>query len=652
MEKPKKNKRLPARSAASDSFERDEPPANWDGEVEKGLSAIYETEEGEETPDMTRIDRQGRSWGAMIFVTFCAFILFLLAAVWIGFAVFKPFRGFQGQGLQLTIDGPQNVSLGQESTYFINYQNAANEPLAAAEFRVNFPTDFHVTSLDPEPASEVMSWRLGTISTGGRGTVTVRGVFSGALGTKTAIQVVGSYRPASFNSDFETLTTKELAYTESVLSGSLDVPAKALPGDKLVLNYQLANLGVLPQKNLEARVTLPEGFVPDSTSSTNVRFEERLLHVTLPELAGGASTTVAVSGSFVSGFSGDASIKAETGQVDSTGNFSATQHAEATIAVLAGDLSLTLVANGSQEDRAVDYSEVLRFALGYENLSPEELKNVSIRVTFEPTDAATSTATSTKKNPSFPIIVDWSKLDAASSGTHSGNTLTWDKNASGVFEHLLPQGEGTLEFAVPVMGTSASATVPTMFQAVAEATMTLGNTKVVRTIRTRPLVFRLKSDVKPTNDIRYFSEEGAPVGSGPLPPVVGQGTTYRVHWEVAKTVHALKDVKLTAVLPKNVEWVNNATTTAGDLGFDEASRTLTWKLNRMPLEVGEAHADFDLKLTPLDLDVGRFAPVLGEVSFEATDMQINDLILKLLPALTTDLQNDEGAKSKGVVRKS
>ena len=58
-----------------------------------------------------------------------------------------------------------------------------------------------------------------------------------------------------------------------------------------------------------------------------------------------------------------------------------------------------------------------------------------------------------------------------------------------------------------------------------------------------------------------------------------------------------------------------------------------------------------MQLTPGLNDEGRFADLLGESHLQAQDPVVNELIMKTKPALTSDLQEDEAASGKGVVRK-
>ncbi len=350
-------------------------------EIESSLTAIYQ-DEGGKIPDLTKFDPKKSRWWLYALLAGMAFVIVLVGAAWAGFSFFKPFRGFTGQGLEIQIEGPENVSLGQETTYFINYRNRTSEPIASAQLRVSFPSDFIVEKTEPIPTGDGLSWKLGALPVEGRGTITVKGVFTGALGTITAVQVVGSYRPGSFNSDFEALSTKVINYASSVLSGTLVVPSKTLPGDKIAFRYTVQNDGETPIEGLEARLTLPEGFQLESTS-TEGSLDGRVWRIPLQTLAEGASTTVQIFGRFASSISGEAHIIAETGRLTSDGAFLSGQRAETSFTVLAGDLSLKLVVNGSDKDMAINYGGPLRFGISYENTSSEDLRDVTLRLRFE-----------------------------------------------------------------------------------------------------------------------------------------------------------------------------------------------------------------------------------------------------------------------------
>jgi hypothetical protein len=615
-----------------------------DPTVNQSLEAIFHDTEGN-TSDLRTFEGKRTSPIVVVLSALGALLVVLIVAAWAGFAIFKPFRGFSGDGIQFSIDGPSRIALGQETTFFVNWQNGSSEPIATSDVRVSFPADFTLTSTDPATVGDGLQFHLGSIPFGGRGTIAIKGMFTGALGTKTAIQVVGTYRPASFDSDFEALSTKAIEYTDTVLDGVIDAPEKSLPGDRVRIVYTLANRGTVAMQGLEMRIRLPEGFVRDASSTTDV-MDGRMVRVPLAQLAAGATSSAVVTGSFVSGAGGEIELQAEAGRVAADGVFLSAVKTISHVNVLSGDLSLKLIVNGADTDRSIAYGTPLRIAVGYENTASEELKDVQIRLIAEPIVASGT-------NPgSIKIPLDWSKVETNSTGTRTGNTITWNGKTVGVLERLPPRTDGAFELTVPFV-LNATTTNALGVRLIIEGTMKgVGKTAVDRTIRTAPMNFLLQSDATIASDAWYFSEEGAQLGSGPLPPVLGQTTSYRVIWRLSKSVHELKNIRVSATLPKNVSWPDRTNVSAGTVLYDEPNRTISWTMNRLPADVDEASADFTIELTPGSNDVGRFADLMGETRFVAEDTALNgESIVRTRPGLNTDLENDDGAKAKGVVRK-
>ncbi len=606
-------------------------------EIESSLTAIYQ-DEGGKIPDLTKLDPRKSRWWLYALFAGMAFVIVLVGAAWAGFSFFKPFRGFTGQGLEIQIEGPEKVSLGQETTYFINYRNRTSEPIASAQLRVSFPSDFIVEKTEPMPTGDGLSWKLGAMPVEGRGTITVKGVFTGALGTTTAVQVVGNYRPGSFNSDFEALATKVINYANSVLSGILVVPSKALPGDRIAFRYTVQNDGESPIEGLETRLTLPEGFQLESTS-TEGALDGRVWRLPLPTLAEGASTTVRIFGRFASNISGEAHIIAEAGRLTLDGAFLPSQRAETSFTVLAGDLALKLVVNGSDTDMTINYGIPLRFGISYENTSSEDLRDVTLRLRFE---NVTSTET---RDP-----IDWLSIQDSASGTRKGKVVTWDKSRIVALKRLPPHEDGFIDLSAFGVKSAAGSETLGMRVTLEADVGGVGSEKVNRTVQTAPLSLMYLTDATMGAEARYSSEEGAIIGSGPLPPVVGKETIYRIQWTVDKHFHELKDMKFSAVLPKIATWADGTLVDAGEVAYDENSRTVTWTLNRMPVDVSRVEADFSVKITPTEADANRFAQLLGETKFEATDTGTATTFAQTSPAITTDLQNDDAAEGKGVVR--
>lgn len=629
------------------SKKKKKPPTSSSPEqtedIEKSLAAIYADETGA-MPDLTKIEHARPKWWGIAIASVVVFaVTAALAAVLFTFS--KPYRGFSGDAFLIAIEGPEHVAVGRETTYFINYRNRASEPLAQTELRISFPSDFAVHSIDPPPTESDAVWRLGSLGIGGRGTVTVRGTFTGALGTMSAIQVVGFYRPASFNSDFETLSTKALTYTESVLEGEISLPDKVLPGDRVTVAYAIQNTGEDALEGLRTRVTFPEGFTVENADGTANTLSEtmagRTMDFEIGGLEAGSSTTVEVTGSFAAGVSGEELFRAETGRLDEDGSFLAAERSDAVVTVLAGDLSLDVVVNGQDKEVKLPYGGVLRMAVRYGNTASEDLEGIRMRLVLEPESGCRGACT-----------VDWETYADTASGTPRANAVAWDAELIPGLARVIPHEEGGVDLSVQGLP-AEDGRDGLSFRAYVEAEIaTIGGTAVQRTVTSAPVRIRYVTDAAFGVAARYFLEEGAPVGAGPLPPEVGRATTYRVEWDITKSFHELDHVTIRAPLSKIASWTGNTIVTAGEIRYDAEAGEVVWTLNRMPEGVARASVAFDVTVTPTAADANRFAKIMGPSRFEATDVTAEYAVSQTQPEITTDLRHDEYAEGKGVVRET
>lgn len=621
--------------------------ANEEEQVQESLEAIYRAGDGR-MPNFSRLERQ-RSYWWMRLVIWSVLILSVLSLVaWAGFFLVQPFRPAPLEGFDLTIEGPQQVTLGKSQEYRIHWSNEEWRTISQADIRLSLPQDFRIEQIDPRPTDEKLNrWDLGLLQPRQEGEMRVKGTFLGALGDQNALQVIGSYRFNHGERDQQALFTLPLTYEKSALEGKLVLPEKILPGDTVVVQYSVKNQSDQPLDQLVARIHLPNTFISQRTStSTLTSPEAQDVLIPLGSVPAGSLTTVQMSGVFTPGSVGDVAFEASAGRLGANGSFQAMHQLEARSTILAGDFSVRAVVNGSSGNQVIEAGQPLRVTLGYQNTSPEIIKNASITVGFE--------SLVNNRSATGTTLLKWKDLTDAKQGVTTTRTriqtIRYDKQKIPSFESLAPNAQGTIEFSIPTLPIPAATKDASVVMTVSAEIPTLGSTDVHRQVRLTPLIIRYGSDVDLNAFARYYSEEGAPFTFGPLPPEVGKTTGYRIYWNLSKKLHILEDVQVSAILPKIVAWSGKNNTASGDLTYDEATRKVTWKLKRMPAEVNELETWFEVQLTPDKADAGRFAALLGETSFDAKDMILSETISRKKPGLTTDLQQDEGAKGKGVVR--
>jgi len=626
--------------ATQEAEERDES-------VERSLEVIYGKEGKASMRELGHIDRQRSRrliWAGLgvVLVGLLGFGGFVY-----GVPAFSAWRQTSEAGVRLTIEGPANILLGEEQSFRISWEQTGSASLENTDLRVIFPAEFQATQFDPKPADvALLRWHLGALPLNGKGTVTVKGVFLGELGSRSAIQALATFHPAGEERTRERMTAKTITFTDTVLTGNVVLPAKVIAGDAVVLRYAVTNRGSLPLAGLEAHLALPAGFLPSDMATSTVVAGTRDVYLPLGRLEPGGFNTVTVHGSFVSGYTQESLLIAEVGRRAVQGVFLAAQRSEVRVPLVAGDLALHFVANGSDLDQGIEPGQPIRLAIGYGNTSPELLKKVNVRLGIESfVDGRSVTGTS---------LIDWSQLDDVAQGATNTRpriqTLVYTPKQIPSFEALSPQGEGSMEIgllAKPVATGTRDAWIKLSLVGTVES---VGDTPVQRTVYARPIVLRYRSHAGIGVEPRYFTEEGAPIGYGPLPPTVGTTTAYRVNWRVTKDLHTLKDMVVTAILPKIATFGGKVSADVGVMTYDEATRVLRWSVPEMPEAQKEVEAVFEVQITPTTLDAGRFASLMGETRLEAQDVSLQERVMQVAPAVTTDLQNDEGARGKGVVR--
>ena len=158
----------------------------------------------------------------------------------------------------------------------------------------------------------------------------------------------------------------------------------------------------------------------------------------------------------------------------------------------------------------------------------------------------------------------------------------------------------------------------------------------------------MKASANISASARFYSDTGAPIGSGPLPPEVGEATTYRVFWKIEKAVHELTDIVVSATLPPDVAWDDRVLSSTGNVEFEAATQTVRWEISSLPANE-EATAEFTVKLIPGPEDVGTFVKLLSGSVLGALDAETDSTVAAEAESFTTEIAEDTFAAGKGTV---
>lgn len=146
----------------------------------------------------------------------------------------------------------------------------------------------------------------------------------------------------------------------------------------------------------------------------------------------------------------------------------------------------------------------------------------------------------------------------------------------------------------------------------------------------------------------YNSPQGDQLGSGPLPPVVGLPTNLWVFLKVEADGN-FSDFSLSAKLSKNVELTENSSLLSGELNYNEAARQIVWRNGEIKAGSSEHRAGFEVQLIPSEEQIGKFATLLNQFKFQATDVFTGAKVEGTITEVNTGLEADSLNRGEGKI---
>lgn len=592
-------------------------------EIRRQLRSIYEGADGR-VPDLSKLERGNRSKLTRFLVKAIGIMAVLSLIAWAGFFVFTKGLFQEGETLSLTTEGPEEVKSGEEVSYTFRYENVGDVPVAALTMKLTVPSTFYVYSTVPEPEG-ALEWTIGSLSTGSDGAITVTGVFLAEVPSSQRLQALFTYKPANFSSDFQDILTQKVEIEDSVVVLSFTGPEKALAGDTSEYVVNIQNTSADPIYNLRIIPTFPTDF---TTASSEPATAEGQSYWVIDVLEPGELAAMTIQGSFTSTASGEQKLAITAGFVDQ--DIVYVQNVQELVTdVLGGSISFSVIVNGSNQSQTADLGEILRLSLDYANQSKETAREMNFDMVLS-SDKGT-------------VPVDWSKVNLGG-GNRVGNEVSWES-----LPELAPESSAVIDLSLPIFSALDPGEADTFTIAVTLTINKVGTVTSTRTLDATPIVITLNSDVSVNAQARYYSEVGSVIGSGSLPPKVGETTSYRVYWNLSNSLHTLENVRMSTVLPQDVAWLENTDTDIGTVSYNSTTRQITWTIPKLLAELAHAGAWFEIAISPDSDDVGRFMKLTSTTSFEARDMTTSESLSESMGELTTELPDDEFALGKGAV---
>lgn len=606
-----------------------------DAEFEKRPSEPAAFEPGEKREDIEPKDRWQKAQlnqGISQKVSGAAYSLFSKKFFLIGGAVFFVLivglvvfvywyarSSFDRAWVSIEISGPERVVSGEEIVYIVKCKNSTKVALNDAQLTFRWPEGSLPTSGE---LFEKMS--LGSLAPQQTKEATFKGKLIGFRAVQKEISAILSYQPSKTQARFENEAVFLTQIIAVPLVLTLDFPDKVSAGQQITTALKYLNDSEAAFDNLVIKIEYPEGFV---VSSTYPQPQENIWQI--GRIGSKEEGKVLVTGT-INGNRGDTkTFRAYLG-VTKDGSFIPYAETVKSLQISLPVLSLEQTIN-DVSDYIANCGSILDYKIKYRNNSQIGLPSAKITLKFD------------------TRALDFSTLKLGGRGSFDsvGSTVTWDQSNTPELELLDAGQSGELLFSVkvkddlPIKDYSDKnfAVYSITNSSSANPPLALAGQQIQDAVE-----MSIKVNTKLGIESKGYYQDDLLPNSGPLPPQVGETTSYTIYWHVTNTSNDAEDVKVEATLPPSVAWLNKFKPTSTNFRYDSLNRKITWEIGNLSSGAGvltpAKYAAFQIGLTPSAPQINEVVEIIrptvitGRDVFTKTDLRATDV------QITSELPDD------------
>lgn len=542
---------------------------------------------------------------------------------------------FSESGVKLEIEGPNQVSVGDEVIYKLKYSNTTKLDLNNMAFKFTYP-DNSVVLKDGALVKELTeTFTLDQLSPGQSAEKEFKAFLVGDRGNIKTAKAELSYRAEDLRTVFEKNTSIATTIISLPVSLTLSAPPNSVPGQ--VLNYVLDYRNEFSEDiyDLKFEFDYPDGFsIQKSTPSPN----EGNYIWTVPVLRKGNGGRISIIGP-LNGKEGETKSVSVALKRKIGGQYINYEKTETSSVVANPLLGAEILVNDSS-DYSAFAGDDLNYVIKYSNNSNYNLVGVNLTIKLE------------------GDMYDISSLDTKGGYYDNSNgTILWNASTVSDFSNLAPNKNGQTSFRIKLNNSISSGATGSknLFVRVSARLSTpnvpagvggddiFAESSLVTKISTQPT---LKQSVY-YNDPAFGS-------SGPFPLEVGKETSLTVHWQITNPGNDMSGVKISGILPAGVNWKNIISVGSGQPEpiFNKNTSEVVWNLGVLPQGIGvtgpKYEASFQVTVKPTTNQAGSTVLLIKDSKLSGADTFTGQKIIVTTRDITTDDLADR--PGEGVVK--
>jgi hypothetical protein len=429
-----------------------------------------------------------------------------------------------------------------------------------------------------------------------------------------------SFRPKNLKARYSVSTSFSTQIKSVPITFEFDLPSKIETGKELNFKLDYFSNVDLPLTDLRVQVDYPQSF--EFFSSTPKSIEKTEWEIPVLNKAEGGR--IEIQGK-ISGEIGKVEIfKARIGLLKEN-QFIVLKEIEKGVEIVKPSIFLRQEVNGNPQYVATP-GEWLHYTIYFKNIGDEEMKNLFLisKLEGEAFDFQTIKSDLGECKPGDDsVIFDWRRVQK--------------------LQYLAPTDEGKVDFWIKLKDDLGNVKNPIL------------KNKVFILQMREEFITKISSKIEVVQKGFYYDEVFG--NSGPIPPRVGEPTTYTILWQVKNYYSDVKDVKVRAKLPEYVSLTGKIfpEEMASKFSFDPNSREIVWSLGDLergkgvftpPLSIA-----FQIAFLPTESQKGQTPEIIGEIKISGEDTWTEKILEATSTPITTALSDDPQIKPEmGIVQ--
>jgi hypothetical protein len=511
---------------------------------------------------------------------------------------------FSKEVLKFEILGQSEISVGEINEILVKFKNNGNFRLEDPELVVEFPEGTQTENEEILTRKVITKEEMeGMIYPGEEKSFSFKLKFFGKEGETKEIRAFLTYRPKNLKSFFKN-ETKFTFKLKVPLTFEIDIPPQIESEKEFRFNiYYFSHLSS-PLSNLKIQAEWPSGFEFIDSQPKSIEQKAWLI----PTLNKFEGKKIEILGKIHGEVKEPKIFKAKIGFVYE-GQFIILKEISKAVEIAKSSIFVRQEINGNPEYSPFP-GEWLHYEIFFKNVGEKPLENLLLLCTLsgDAFDFSTfKSDTGSLQENQKTIVFDW------------------QKNSS--LKLLQPLEEGRVDFWIKLKDSPREIQTPLL-----KSTIIIGQTK-------QEFITKLSSTLEFSEKGYFFDEVFG--NSGPLPPKVGEKTTFTIFWQVKSTFSPIKDVKVKSKLPENVSLTGKIfpETEISKFSFDSDSREILWAIGDLNEKESKTLA-FQIELLPQKSDVGTTPKLIEEIEVLGYDPLVQKEVKLTFPGITTFLKDD------------